>query len=1182
MLPQKPAHISQELWELELPSILGMAHPSISIEETDSEDATPLHATDLTPPAPAPAPAPALASASAHEMSRVEASSPSFVTCNPASSIPEQVVDTSGPIFAIESDTDIDDSGASNELATQVYEAPDIPSDPSELATQVYGPPAVPGGDWSEIWNMDRPARGFITYALSMDDVQLPSAPESTAPVMEWLAHLVCTRRSCTTDDLRHLCQQLPQRTSAKRRRLTTSDGATGRLQRSFSVGSRDILASSKYSFVTSAASSCSAGLSECFGYKGILCLVWVSETRTVSALFADMVSGDDCWSDANLVDCIAYARASKFLVLSQELPCSVPRACRWKPTLFTSSFWLKSNSYWYLAGSTSNKFHAMPLACPGDLIDCTALLVLLLVLVDGLGGADSGALPNTPPEPILPPADAKAMPSTQPEPIESPALADPAASTKPSLKDDRKLPVSVKVEPGTVHTVKAGNGKGSGNPSVAAASPAPTALTDAVPEPGSQATAQKEMDAEDEEIRSREELDKIPPPPPQLSEGAIDRRLRRIVAPRSNGKHKDLFIRKVTKIYREIEEHSFVTDFEFMSEQDMQDANFPPKKIAGIIKYCSCRRTRTTITEKLMEEEMPEDEELPELGDDMTDLMGGEASDDNQEDDDEDERERILKISKCIQKRVNKLTELASRFETLADAAITSIYSTGIVNGFTRENQKTLRKAFEEAKAIESMLLDGRAKTLGNNRRSIAGPKRPTPEPEPKADPKSKAKAKGRAAKRSSAKSADQARYAQIAEMLGEGAEPFIIIDQVSASDAKRCYGRVRDPVSLDAEGIHTDGQRESIANAERDCHRFFSGLGLSIPAKIEKTALETDGSTLLLHYIRLKSWLRYMLRRCPSTLAGGSPGVRWEELSHHPSWSSTMFRSRPWATPPPLSACPYDTNRPEYLYKLDLFHCFKTGIARDVAGSVFLFCRLGVYDDTNDCNQIQSRLERAHQHFRLWAMASKRTPALRYFSKNLFNVKKMSTDYPWSNTKGSDSVLLLEYLRWFTSLLLDTGDHLPQHLQCHRRLLRVLKSTVTHGLEVLHICYSHGLWLPRTCAQSVYLHMMSFLSGYQSLARIALQYGMPAFALKPKWHACHHIAYEVRQCLLTPAPGILNPACMACDQGEDVVGKLSKLAMSVSTRTINARVIQRHFLKKAAVIRRQSNFRRSRGLGA
>ena len=125
-------------------------------------------------------------------------------------------------------------------------------------------------------------------------------------------------------------------------------------------------------------------------------------------------------------------------------------------------------------------------------------------------------------------------------------------------------------------------------------------------------------------------------------------------------------------------------------------------------------------------------------------------------------------------------------------------------------------------------------------------------------------------------------------------------------------------------------------------------------------------------------------------SLCEAGSPGVPWEELSHHPSWSSTMFHSRPWATPPPFSSCPYDSSRPEFLYKLDLFHCFKTGIARDVAGSVFLFCRLGFYDNANDCQDITVRLSRAHQHFRLWALASKRTPALRYFSKNLFNVEK------------------------------------------------------------------------------------------------------------------------------------------------------------------------------------------------
>ena len=84
---------------------------------------------------------------------------------------------------------------------------------------------------------MDRPAQGLITYELNLDGVLLPPAPKHDAPVMEWLAYYVCSRRSCTTEDLRHLCQQVPSQTSAKRRRLTTSDGDTGRLQRSFSTG---------------------------------------------------------------------------------------------------------------------------------------------------------------------------------------------------------------------------------------------------------------------------------------------------------------------------------------------------------------------------------------------------------------------------------------------------------------------------------------------------------------------------------------------------------------------------------------------------------------------------------------------------------------------------------------------------------------------------------------------------------------------------------------------------------------------------------------------------------------------------------------------------------------------------------------------------------------------------------
>ena len=154
MLPQKPAHVSQELWELELPSILGMAHPSISVGDTDSEDFSPMGIAASAPSTPAPI------STLAHPTTQSEASLAASATSLSSLAVSNQMEDTpnpaaanaaatSGPIFDVDSDTDVAPSDAQSELAT---------------LTQVYGPPAVPGGDWSEIWNMDRPAQGFITY----------------------------------------------------------------------------------------------------------------------------------------------------------------------------------------------------------------------------------------------------------------------------------------------------------------------------------------------------------------------------------------------------------------------------------------------------------------------------------------------------------------------------------------------------------------------------------------------------------------------------------------------------------------------------------------------------------------------------------------------------------------------------------------------------------------------------------------------------------------------------------------------------------------------------------------------------------------------------------------------------------------------------------------------------------
>ena len=304
-----------------------------------------------------------------------------------------------------------------------------------------------------------------------------------------------------------------------------------------------------------------------------------------------------------------------------------------------------------------------------------------------------------------------------------------------------------------------------------------------------------------------------------------------------------------------------------------------------------------------------------------------------------------------------------------------------------------------------------------------------------------------------------------------------------------------------------------------------------------------------------------------CAHCMAGTSPEVPFDELEHQPSWASTLHQVRPWASTPSLCTVPFDPVAPERVLKYDVFHCFKVGLGRDICGSLVLLARLGYYDDPagSDDKNIKSRLNRCYQHFKLWRLAKGKTAALRYFSTGLFNLKRL-TDFAWSNTKGSDTTLLLQYIVFFVSLLLQRPD-LPR---THASLFRTLKKTIAEAQKAFEMMYSHGLWLRRACAQNLYLRWMSVLSGYRSLAQQSLGMGLTFFALKPKFHALHHVAFEIRQGLQGSGPLIANPIAWNCEMGEDLIGRICSLSLKVSVRTINRRVLQRHFLKKAALIRR------------
>ena len=301
-------------------------------------------------------------------------------------------------------------------------------------------------------------------------------------------------------------------------------------------------------------------------------------------------------------------------------------------------------------------------------------------------------------------------------------------------------------------------------------------------------------------------------------------------------------------------------------------------------------------------------------------------------------------------------------------------------------------------------------------------------------------------------------------------------------------------------------------------------------------------------------------------SVCEAGRAGIPWDRIELHPIWSSSLYASRPWANDPPLLPVPFDDTRPEMFYRFDLFHLIKVGLGRDLAGGLVLLAKWGFWDGDGDLRNLPDRLDRAHMAFKMWASANGKCPALRYFRMGLFSMKKL-TDRPWTNTKGSDTMLLLEFLQWTCELHLDSPT--PQSSP-HEDLLRLYSQTIGHALKIFDICNHHPLWLARSCAQNLFANMMCMLSGYVSLAKMTWEMDEMFFSIKPKLHATHHVAYELQQMLLTAAPLIPNPLAYACEGNESHVGYICDLAQVVDTRLIDKRVLERHFCKVAAVLRR------------
>lgn len=304
-----------------------------------------------------------------------------------------------------------------------------------------------------------------------------------------------------------------------------------------------------------------------------------------------------------------------------------------------------------------------------------------------------------------------------------------------------------------------------------------------------------------------------------------------------------------------------------------------------------------------------------------------------------------------------------------------------------------------------------------------------------------------------------------------------------------------------------------------------------------------------------------------CCHECLGGTPTIPWEDCSERPIWEASMFTTRPWddAASPPLLSVPFDRGAPEEIFRKDPFHIGKVGVMRDVIGSILFWCvELGYFGQ----GDVPTKLQSAHGSFRLYCHSTGQHPSLRSFTKALFMYKSRKS-FPWSNTKGSDSVLLLKWIR--VSL---KGFIQDPTQDVHLEVLELMHSTVSAALSYYNGLYSHGLFLSRPCAVDLYLNGRRFIAGFNLLAQKFLGQ-RNLFAVKPKLHMWVHCLVEIRQALERGSFVVSNPLTYNCEGNEDAIGRISRLSRRLDSRGVSSRTLQ------CSLVQAHLAHRRFKGIG-
>eukprot|EP00438_Fugacium_kawagutii_P024461 Skav208075 [mRNA] locus=scaffold1800:26782:28251:- [translate_table: standard] len=308
-----------------------------------------------------------------------------------------------------------------------------------------------------------------------------------------------------------------------------------------------------------------------------------------------------------------------------------------------------------------------------------------------------------------------------------------------------------------------------------------------------------------------------------------------------------------------------------------------------------------------------------------------------------------------------------------------------------------------------------------------------------------------------------------------------------------------------------------------------------------------------------------------CYECLAGRTV-YPFEQISANPRWLATIDTAVPWdpASPSPLLAIPHRLYQSATFFKRDPFHLWKQSIGGHfVASAIVMLMDFSLFSLAGAANSVEALFERASLDFAFWARHEWRghvRPQMKNFTRQRFHFSK-ATQFPFLRCKGSDIMLLTRWLRHilvhgliYEGEFVRSGFNLFQRCSPDQRpLLREVAEGAEGALEFFHLMHTSGIWLEPNAAARMAECCYKFCKAYVALAEGCHARQLCRFHMEPSLHGFFHFYIDLRNRNTVT----LNPACSSCEQDEDYIGKIARLARCVHGATTDIRVIDRLLLK-------------------